>query len=166
MPAILHLRRTLVVIPQPVICTSVAVRNYAGPSDLAAWLELRRRAFAGEAKSVGPWDAADCRREFLSKPWWKPERMWLAEAIAGGQVVGSATLGEHGPAENSEPAIHWLMVDPDWRRRGLGRLLVGLAESACWQQDRREIWLETHSAWTAAVKLYRQLGYAEPPPAR
>jgi putative acetyltransferase len=51
------------------------------------------------------------------------------------------------------------MVHPRWRRQGLGRHLMAHLETTAWDAGFREIWLETHTAWEAAVKLYQSLGY-------
>ncbi len=44
------------------------------------------------------------------------EEIWVAEA--GGQVVGFITLWR------PDPFIHYLLVHPDWRRRGAGSVLL------------------------------------------
>jgi ribosomal protein S18 acetylase RimI-like enzyme len=57
--------------------------------------------------------------------------------------------------------VHWLIVRSNWRRHGVGRLLMAHLETAAWDAGYREVWLETHVAWEAAVKFYRSLGYAQ-----
>ena len=73
------------------------------------------------------------------------------------------------PAPGARPVVHWLAVLPGWRRRGIGRLLLSRLHQDCWDAGYRQVWLETHAAWQAAVRLYRELGYREgrrltPPP--
>jgi GNAT superfamily N-acetyltransferase len=58
------------------------------------------------------------------------------------------------------PVVHWLLVDPAWRRRGVGRLLMLHLELAAWHDGYREIELETHAGWGAAVAFYQSMGYA------
>jgi ribosomal protein S18 acetylase RimI-like enzyme len=77
-------------------------------------------------------------------------------------VIGTATLGWRGSAGGGKPVIHWLGVLPEFRRRGVGRLLVAQLEEMVWQSGGREVGLETHTAWTDAVAFYRALGYCEP----
>ncbi len=86
--------------------------------------------------------------------------MWFAQSRgANGQMLGTVTLGERGVPERSQPSIHWLLVDPDHRRRGIGRLLVSAVEETCWQAGRPTLTLETLKSWTEAMAFYEALGY-------
>ncbi len=89
--------------------------------------------------------------------------MWFAELQRhpGGhyEPVGTVTLARRGTPPDDRPVIHWLAVAPGFRRRGLGRLLVATVESAVWEAGERQIWLETHSGWQEAARLYAALGY-------
>lgn len=147
--------------PQPHTPLGVALRHYGGPADIEPWLELRHRAFAREKVGVGRWDLADFEREFLMKPWWSPERMWLAEieAPSGSVLVGSVTWADRGRPPGVKAAVHWLSVLPGFRRRGIGRLLLEALHLAVWDEGGRDVFLETHTAWTAAGRLYAALGY-------
>ena len=149
---------------RPTICEvpSVRLRHYAGSEDVERWLELRRRAFARQRVGVGDWNAADFAREFLDKPWWSPERMWLAETSSWtgrAKAVGTVTLARRGKPPEDKPAMHWLAVLPGYRRRGIGRLLAATVEAAVWDAGGRQVWLETHAAWKEALQLYERLGY-------
>ncbi|MEK6236124.1 MAG: GNAT family N-acetyltransferase [Planctomycetales bacterium] len=130
------------------------IRNHEDSRDNAAWLRLRELSFADEKPAVRPWTAADFQREFLSKPWWEPQRMWFAEIE--GEPVGTVAL-----ADRSEgiPAVHWLAVLPERRRQGIAELLMNRLERFCWERNRREIHLETHRDWKSAVQFYEALGY-------
>jgi GNAT superfamily N-acetyltransferase len=55
------------------------------------------------------------------------------------------------------------MVSPEVRRRGVGRLLLATLEAAAWSQGERELTLETHADWSAALRLYEACGYARIP---
>src|SRR5690242_10582944 len=115
MADILHLRRQLdapVPIEPP---AGLRLRTYAGSHDVAAWLELRHRAFARARLGVRQWDESDFEREFLAKPWWRPEHVWFAESTA--RPVGTVTLALRGEGNAARPVVHWLAVLPAWRRR-------------------------------------------------
>ena len=138
---------------------AVAVRNYRGPDDIAIWLEIRRQAFATEKPAARRWTADDFTAEVLDKPWWSPARMWLAENVEDGSPLGTVMLVMRAGGDEVRPVVHWLAVVPRWRRLGLARLLMAHLEDYCWQQGYRQINLETHANWQAAVQLYHALGF-------
>ena len=141
----------------------VKTRNFTAHPDVGRWLELRQKAFATEKPAIGKWDPEHFRREFLSKDWWHPGRMWFAESNQPGHredhPVGTVTLAVRRTSLQSRPVIHWLAVLPGFRRRGIGRLLIATLETACWDAGGRTIWLESHSGWAAAIAFYTSLGY-------
>jgi GNAT superfamily N-acetyltransferase len=162
MASVIQLTRRLSQRPAAAPIEGVRLRHFEGPRDIEVWLELRRRAFARQKVGVGDWSAADFAREFLDKSWWRPEAMWFAEAdrtLLPARVVGTVTLARRGPPPGDVPVVHWLAVLGGYRRRGLGRLLVTTLEAAVWDAGERQVWLETHAAWSEALALYRALGY-------
>lgn len=157
--------------PQPV--AGVRLRNFSGAEDIDHWLDVRHRAFARLKLGVRRWDRGDFQRELLDKSWWQPRRLWLAEGramLGNWQPVGTVIWGQRGEGPAAKAVVHWLAVVPSWRRRGVGRLLVQTLEAACWEAGHRQVWLETHTAWESALRLYESLGYrraadADLPPA-
>jgi GNAT superfamily N-acetyltransferase len=158
---VLQMTKRLETAPSLAPVDGVAVRTFL-PENVAAWLALRDRAFARERVGVRAWSEADFRGEFLDRWWWRPQWMWLAEHAESdrtAELVGSVTLAMRGSEEAARPVVHWLIVAPRWRRRGVGRLLLSNLERAAWEAGHHEIWLETHAQWEAAVKFYEALGY-------
>lgn len=137
------------------------LRPYAGEADIPIWLALRAAAFAGSSIGVRPWTLADFEREILAKSWWRPEAIWFVEAVdrESALAIGTATLARRGRVGKDRAVIHWLAVLPEFRRRGVGRLLVAQLERLVWRGGERELALETHDAWTEAVAFYQALGY-------
>ncbi len=154
MAAVVQLGKHLDAEPSPCPTSEFALRHYTGQADIAAWLQLRQLAFAREKLALNLWSVTDFEREFLDKSWWSPERMWFA--CDGEQLVGSVTLAERGTLR---PAVHWLMVHPRYRRRGIATILLNALERTCWQRGECDIVLETHMAWGAALQFYRAIGY-------
>ncbi len=158
MAHVLQLTKILREPPSPSAAHGIAIRNFEGAHDITDWLGLRSRAFAREAMGVRAWTEADFQAELLDKPWWSSDRFWVAE-ISDAQArrfVGAVALAERAPGR---PAVHWLMVEPTVRRRGIGRLLMEHLEAWCWNRSYRQIWLETHTAWHKAAQFYESLGY-------
>jgi GNAT superfamily N-acetyltransferase len=162
MSTILQLTRKLVEPPSVLALAGIELRNFEGPDDIEIWLDVRRRAFAREKLGVGSWDASDFDREFLKKSWWRPQVMWFAETRPlklPPSVVGTVTLARRGEGSLARPVVHWLTVLPSYRSRGIGHLLMANLEAAVWEAGGRQVWLETHIAWTKAARLYESLGY-------
>lgn len=150
--------------PQVMSNKRVTVRRSNGEADIAAWLALRDRTFARERMGVRKWSYDDYVREFFHKWWWRPDWQWIAESEQSpGQILGSVTMALRGQHGVERPAIHWLMVDPAHRRRGIARMLVSYLEAAAWDAGYRQICLETHAAWQAAARFYEALGYVRSP---
>lgn len=138
------------------------VRTYNRESDIERWLEIRRQSLAGQIAAGRLWTREDFHREFSGKPSWRPERMWFAEVddAAGPKSVGAVAMAFPEGRENLA-AIQWLLVLPDYRRRGIGRLLIATLESAAWDDGCRTVMAETLSTWDAAMRFYKSLGYEE-----
>lgn len=69
-----------------------------------------------------------------------------------GLVLGSRVSGESGH-------ITQLCVQPRYRRRGLGRLLLSVAAAAFWRMGVSEVSLTVTEANSKAIQLYRSEGY-------
>ncbi|MBX9787940.1 MAG: GNAT family N-acetyltransferase [Pirellulales bacterium] len=164
MPSVLQMRKNLVVPPSVAKVAGVRVRAFSGEVDIEPWLELRRRAFARARVGVREWTAEEFRQELSGRWWWSQQRLWFADSIdpARHSPLGAIACAQRGSAaEPGPPAVHWLMVDPAARRQGIGRLLLAVLERHCWELGLREVCLETHAEWRAAVALYRATGYEE-----
>jgi GNAT superfamily N-acetyltransferase len=140
-------------------CSRFRLRNYQGEDDVAVWLDIRRRALVGQIAAGRDWSESDFRREFLAKPWWRPESMWFVEES---NTHGAIPLGAAALRLSDSPAvasIQWLLVVPEARRRGVGRQLVAAVEAAAWDAGCRMVVAETLEAWEGAVRFYESVGY-------
>ena len=78
------------------------------------------------------------------------DHLWVAATRADGDYAGSVAVQETVPGQTAH--LRWLLVVPAARRTGLGRRLArGLAT----------VRLFTTSQQTAAIGLYRQLGFVK-----
>jgi len=83
-------------------------------------------------------------------------RFWVAETEAA--VVGCVGVF---PAPEQRHELRKLYVARAARRRGLGRRLCGLAESAAREDGARAVELWSDTRFTDAHRLYRNLGFRE-----
>lgn len=170
MARVLQLSKTLIERPSLPEADWVAIRTFGGREDIPLWLELRRRAFALMKVGVRDWDQDDFRREFLAKPWWNRDHLWIAETTPAANAprprtaIGTVTLASRGGGPQGLPVVHWLAVHPAWRRKGVGRILMATLEGCVWDSGGRRIALETHEDWRSAAEFYGSLGYEEVQP--
>ena len=85
----------------------------------------------------------------------KSNLVWVAEldrSIVGGLIL--VLKDEYAMLAN-------LAVDPDCKGMGIGRGLIGKAETECRRLKKRELRLSTHVAMPENVSLYEHLGWQE-----
>ncbi|HEV3231980.1 MAG TPA: GNAT family N-acetyltransferase [Candidatus Dormibacteraeota bacterium] len=85
-------------------------------------------------------------------------------AVAGGQPVGVVALYPPGPAvpdlfPSGAAYIRALAAHPDWRGRGVGRLLTEACIDATRAAGHESVGLNTHQLMVAARGLYERLGF-------
>jgi ribosomal protein S18 acetylase RimI-like enzyme len=106
--------------------------------------------------------------ETVSRPHRRVEA-WLAlpDACPGGhrpgqpgpELLGLVTLVAGRSAAGERASIAWLLVRPEARRSGIGRLLVGQACRRARDQGAREIEVECRSDWQGAIAFWEAVGF-------
>jgi mycothiol synthase len=154
-----QMRRSLATeLPAAPLPAGVTLRHFRPGADDEDWLGVNARAFAHHPEQ-GRWTKNDLQLR-IDEPWFDPAGFLLAVDIQD-TVLGFHWTKVH-PAEGDEPAIgeiYVLGVDPGGHRRGLGAALsvagldylrgLGLAEAMLYVDESN----------TAAVALYRRLGF-------
>lgn len=82
---------------------------------------------------------------------------WLA--TIEGEDVGLTALVSTGAQAVARHSIPWLFVSDRARRRGVGRALVAAAVEAARHRGARQVWVETHADWPAALAFWSAVGF-------
>lgn len=100
----------------------------------------------------------------------RPDRRveaWLALADLGADVspgrgvaAGLVSLVSGRGSTGVRCSISWLVVHPEFRRQGLGRLLVERACGHAWAQAAGAVWVECRSDWATAVAFWTAVGFS------
>ncbi len=162
MTSVLHFRKELLDPPVERAGAGISIRSIVVPDDVAGWLKLREpsdgRTYSPSARvEPGRLRRSDARETLVAK------RLDVAGNRSRrlvSRVIGAVTLGVRTGADATVPIVHWLLVDPAWRRRGVGQMLMSRLESAAWEVGYRQVELETHAKWKDAVAFYQSMGYA------
>lgn len=101
---------------------------------------------------VVPWNDPDL--DISRKLRVRPE--WFLVGDSGGRVIATLMVGYEG----HRGWLNYLAVDPDFRRQGIGRLLVARAEAILREAGCPKICLQVRTANGAALEFYRALDFS------
>lgn len=128
--------------------------------DPAPTLEYRSFRLADEAGVHRLWDRCE-----LTRPWNDPAKDMRRKlqvqaehfqvALDGDRPVGTVMAGYDG----HRGWVYYVAVDPDYRRRGIGRRLMEIVEKNLLVQGCPKINLQVRSENIAALDFYENLGY-------
>jgi ribosomal protein S18 acetylase RimI-like enzyme len=140
------------------------------PLDPAAFAKTVERlaqilhACVHEGASLGfvlPFGLSEARAYWLNKvaPQHATGAKLVLLATCGGGVAGTAHLNlDSMPSKRHHAEVSKVLVDPDFRRAGVGRALMREIERRAVEEGRWLLTLDT--AGDAAEALYRSLGYS------
>lgn len=128
---------------------------------------VARCVSAMQAQGIDQWDDVYPNAEILREDV-RSKTLFVAERE--GVIVGAVCLNDAQPEQyRSVPwrcpddhplVVHRLCVHPGHQGQGIGRRLMGFAETYARDHGFRSIRLEVYPTASAAVALYARLGYA------
>ncbi|GAB3306438.1 mycothiol synthase [Epidermidibacterium keratini] len=171
-----QLRRPSSPLPDSEPSSSVRIRAFE-PGDEQRWVELNAAAFAHHPEQ-GSWTLDDLRaRE--REPWFDPAGFLIAEAtdqgaggVPAGDIAGFHWTKIHGPSTEqlaADPSlarealgeVYVVGVDPRAQGLGLGKALTIAGVAHLQDLGIPEVLLYVDDSNTAAVEMYRALGFSE-----
>jgi len=136
--------------------TSISIRTELEPGDLGAIMHLHGVLYSEEYGLDWTFElyiAKGCAEAAEALTSGKA-RLWVAEDA--GKVVGSIAIVGHSP---EAAQLHWFLLHPSARGRGLGRRLLKEAIEFSRARGYQMIFLWTLSNLDAAIHLYRTFGF-------
>ena len=133
----------------------IKIRNRLQPGDIGYLVFLHGTLYAAEQGWDHTFEAyvAGPFAEF-AKSHSERERIWIVER--NGEVAGSIAIVD---AADNKAQLRWLLLHPDLRGLGIGRMLIEEALSFCRDSRYSLVFLWTVSALTDAAKLYQAVGF-------
>ena len=83
------------------------------------------------------------------------QRIWVL--MKDDRVCGCVAIVEHSP---TLAQLRWLLLEPEARGQGLGRMLVDSALGFCRESGYSEVFLWTVDSLEAAAHLYKRYGFS------
>ncbi len=136
-----------------------------GNCTVRSWQSDDRQAAADVIKNVLAeyglgWEPDGADRDVLEVEEYYLARggeFWVIENEGG--IIGTSAYYPDSNRGNKAVEIRKMYLLPKARGQGLGRYLLGELERSILAHGYQEIWIETASVLTAAVKLYEANGY-------
>jgi GNAT superfamily N-acetyltransferase len=92
-------------------------------------------------------------------PWARWTRGWVVEDTGSQPTIRGFATAQF-EAWNGRAILWFLYIAPAWRKRGIGRALVGEVEAFARQAGASHVWLETSTINVPGVAAYERMGYA------
>ncbi|XP_045899038.1 N-acetyltransferase 8-like 2 [Micropterus dolomieu] len=115
--------------------------------------------FAGYVREKLQTDMQDIPGKYLSRP---DECFWVAEAEVDGRayIMGMVAVVAKESGKERHGELFRMIISPSCRRMGLGFRLTQTVVDFCKERGFSKVVLHTSSIQTAAVALYKKLGFS------
>jgi N-acetylglutamate synthase-like GNAT family acetyltransferase len=132
------------------------IRHEMKPGDIGYLIYLHGNLYAREYKYDQTFEVyvAHGLVEFIKAFNPYRDRIWIAEAE--GRIVGCVAIVR---STKLEAQLRWYLVHPDYRGKGLGKILIQEALNFCKDRKYNSVFLWTTSELTAAAHLYTEAGF-------
>jgi mycothiol synthase len=156
MRTILKLERTLIE-SIPTSAQQLTIEAFNPERDKHVWLEVNNEIFAHHPDQGG-WELSDLENR-MAESWFDPNGFFLAKDA--GEIIGFCwTKVHHDLArQGAVGELYVLGVKPDYSGKGIAKTLAIIAMNHLRENNINEAMLYVDADNTAALNLYRGLGF-------
>ncbi|MFZ2227902.1 MAG: mycothiol synthase [Candidatus Nanopelagicaceae bacterium] len=168
---VLQMRRSLNQ-PLPILEPNLALRSFLPGLDDEAWLALNNRTFAGHPEQGG-WTIENLHQR-MDESWFDPQGFLLATtptetgenliAFCWTKIHGAHSHSHDGQEEHGHDPIgeiYAMGVDPSFQGKKIGRTITIAGLAHLRRQGLMSAMLYVDAENSAAIKLYKDLGFSE-----
>ena len=127
------------------------------PGDEHHWIRLFDLVFRDLLGSFRPWTHEQFRVQFLDRPVFQAERLFFL--CQEDRPVGSITAWTGDEEGRAVGIVHWVMLDPELRGKGLGRPMMVQCMNRLREEGWPEAFLTTRANLNMAILLYERMGF-------
>jgi len=149
LPQLQMVRVSLDGLPPVEVPAGYRLRTYR-PGDEAAWCRLVNDGIGGD------YTEEKCRQELIERPSFDPDDLFFVEH--DGEVVGTA-CALRADEEGKPGILHMVVVSPEHRGHGLGRVLVAAVLHRFRELGYTTVALSTDDFRLPAIATYLSLGF-------
>lgn len=168
---VIQMRRSLNQ-PLPILNTDLKLRSFLPGLDDETWLTLNNRVFAGHPEQGG-WTMENLHQR-MNEDWFDPQGFFLATIPTGvgeeliafcwTKIHGAHTHAHDGQEEHGHDPIgeiYAMGVDPSYQGKKIGRAITVAGLAHLRHQGLMSAMLYVDAENAAAIKIYKDLGFAE-----
>lgn len=132
------------------------VRYNLKPGDVGYLIYLHGWIYGKECGYNHTFEGYVCKTfyDFFSNYNPNKDRIWFAELDE--EIIGAIAIIGHSPIEAQ---LRWFILHPDYRGKGIGRILYKEALDYCREKGYKKVFLATTQDQQIAIRMYIQEGF-------
>ncbi len=134
----------------------ISIRHALRSGDVGYLIHLHGWIYSQECGYNHTFEGYVCKTfsEFFDHYDPNKDRIWFAEA--DGEIIGAIAIIGHSPVEAQ---LRWFILHPDYRGKGIGKILYKEALNYCREKHYKKVFLATTQDQQTAIRMYLKEGF-------
>lgn len=134
----------------------IKIRHDLRPGDVGYLIQLHGWIYAEECEYNHIFEAYVCKTfyDFMLNYSPQKDRVWFVEANK--QIVGAIAVVGHSEIRAQ---LRWFILHPNYRDKGLGKILLSESIAFCKNKGYQKVFLETTKDQEKAITMYMKAGF-------